>query len=111
MIRLKYKGANAMKDNNVLTKKDNILSTLTNMIADVYGRVSTINMEEKHENQKFVDLVNQAHNEWRSAEQFFESVTDSDLIDHAIYKVEAARSRYIYLLKKAKEEGIKGNFH
>ena len=100
-----------MKDNSVVTKKEQILNSLTSLLADVYGKVSAINVEEKDENQEFVDLVNKAHNEWRSAEQFFENVTDPDLIDHAIYKVEAAKSRYRYLLRKAKEEGIRGNFH
>ncbi|KAB3532232.1 DUF2508 family protein [Alkaliphilus serpentinus] len=65
--------------------------------------------EEVDENQAFVDIIRIAHDEWKSAEVFFENVTEPDLIDHAIYKMEAAKSRYIYLLKKAKEEGIKVN--
>lgn len=111
MIRLKVLGGNAMKDNNVITKKENLLNTLSSILSDVYGRVSSINAEEKDENQEFINLVDKAHSEWRAAEQFFENVSDPDLIDHAIYKMEAAKSRYRYLLKKAKEEGIKGNFN
>ncbi len=100
-----------MKDNNTVTRKSQLLNTLSNLLEDVYSKVSTINTEGKNENKAFIDLVDKAHNEWKSAEQFFENVTDPDLIDHAIYKVEAAKSRYTYLLKKAKEEGIRGNFH
>ncbi len=100
-----------MKENNTATRKSYLLNTLTGLLADVYGKVSTISTEEKDSNKAFIDLVDKAHNEWKSAELFFENVTDPDLIDHAIYKVEAAKSRYTYLLKKAKEEGIRGNFH
>lgn len=99
-----------MKNNNITTKKEELINSLSFILSDVYERVSSINTEEKDENKEFVNLVNNAQHEWRTAEQFFENVSDPDLIDYAIYKVEAAKSRYRYLLKKAKEEGIKGNF-
>ncbi len=44
-----------------------------------------------------------AHKEWRDKENFFEAVTDPDLIDYAIYDIEASKLKYIYLLKKMKE--------
>ena len=35
-------------------------------------------------------------------ENFFNNVNDPDLVDYAIYDVEAARRKYQYLLKKAR---------
>ena len=54
-------------------------------------------------------LVEQARREWQNAKDKFDQISDPDLIDHAIYNLEAAERRYIYLLKKAKEEGINLN--
>ncbi|NMD42185.1 MAG: DUF2508 family protein [Firmicutes bacterium] len=50
-------------------------------------------------------MVETARLEWRSARNRFNQISDPDLIDHAIYDLEAAERRYIYLLKKAREEG------
>jgi hypothetical protein len=38
---------------------------------------------------------------------YLDSVTDPDLVDHAIYSMEAAEKKYIYLLKQAKKDGLK----
>ncbi len=53
----------------------------------------------------YFSQVEQARLEWQGARARFDQISDPDLIDHAIYNIEAAERRYIYLLKKAKEEG------
>ena len=62
---------------------------------------------EISEDEKFLEQLNQAHEEWQNAELYFQSVTEPDLIDYAIYKMEASRTKYFYLLKQAREMGIK----
>ncbi len=57
--------------------------------------------------QGFYDAVNQARIEWQNARQLFNDVSDPDLVDYAIYREEAARRRYMYLLKQAKLEAAK----
>lgn len=47
--------------------------------------------------------IRQAHAAWQAAENYFDNVSDPDLIDYAIYDVAAARKKYMYMLKKAKE--------
>ncbi|WP_018248329.1 DUF2508 family protein [Orenia marismortui] len=47
--------------------------------------------------------IEEAREEWQEARKYFNSVSDPDLIDHAIYLLEAAESRYSYLVKKKKE--------
>ncbi len=48
--------------------------------------------------------VRQAWEEWQAAVQYFENVSDPDLVDYAIYQVEAARRRYAYMLKHVRPE-------
>ncbi|NLA04583.1 MAG: DUF2508 family protein [Firmicutes bacterium] len=50
-------------------------------------------------------MVEQARQDWQCARERFDQISDPDLIDHAIYDLEAAERRYVYLLKKAREEG------
>ena len=52
------------------------------------------------------NAVTIAHQEWLDSISFFENVVDVDLVDHAIHRVEAAKSKYVYLLKLARENGI-----
>ncbi len=52
------------------------------------------------------DSVEHAREEWLGSRAYFDTVSDPDLVDHAIYMMEAAEKRYIYLLKKAREAGI-----
>ncbi|MDT8903002.1 DUF2508 family protein [Anaeroselena agilis] len=55
------------------------------------------------------DIVEQARREWLAAQHYYNSVSDSDLVDHAVYLMQAAEKKYIYLLKKARSEGITNN--
>ncbi len=47
------------------------------------------------------DEVALALKRWHDAISYFESVRDPELIDFAIYDMEAARRRYMFLLKRA----------
>lgn len=49
--------------------------------------------------------VKRALEEWQAAQNYFENVSDPDLIDFAIYDLEAAKRRYMYMLKKVRMEG------
>ncbi|MBS4537943.1 DUF2508 family protein [Clostridium sp. D2Q-11] len=61
-----------------------------------------INNEMSHEEE--MDNLKQAHKEWRQAELYFQNVTDTELIDHAIYNMEAAKKKYFYLLNQVREK-------
>jgi len=62
--------------------------------------------EEVEKVPSLVELVNKAKEEWLDALDFFEEVTDPDLIDHAIYRIESAEKKYTYLLKLANAEKV-----
>lgn len=59
------------------------------------------------EKQKLLNEINRAKLEVKTAEYFFQFVSDPELVDVAIYELEAKKSRYRYLIKVAKEKGIK----
>ncbi|SHK60144.1 YaaL family protein [Paramaledivibacter caminithermalis] len=86
-------------------EENKFLNSLTNIYEKfVYGEV-------KSEDEQILENLRMAHEDWKNAEKFFENVTDPDLIDHAIYRIEAAKTRYTYLLKLAKEMNIHEDFH
>lgn len=52
--------------------------------------------------------VEMAHEEWLAAKKYFESVSEPDLVEHAVHVLLAAEKRYEFLLREAKNEGISG---
>lgn len=63
--------------------------------------------KELTEEEEIVNKLREAFEEWKKKEIYFESVTEPDLIDHAIYEIEASKIKYIYFLKKAKKKDIR----
>lgn len=59
--------------------------------------------DKNNEMEEMLDNLRNAHNEWKEKEKFFQEVTDPDLVDIAIYEMEASKIKYVYLLKKLKE--------
>lgn len=54
--------------------------------------------------EEMLKLVAEAFKQWKERESIFQNATDPDLVDYSIYQMEAARLKYIYLLKKFREE-------
>lgn len=48
--------------------------------------------------------VKRAYTELKAAENYFDNVDDPDLIDFAVFDLEAAKKKYAYMLKKARKE-------
>ncbi len=61
---------------------------------------------QSEENVAYLQLVRTAKEEWQTAQNYFENVSDPELVDFAIYKLEATRRRYMYLLKQARIQGL-----
>lgn len=59
------------------------------------------------EKQKLISEIRRAQIDVETAEHFFQFVSDHELVDIAIYELEAKKSKYRYLLRMAKEKGIK----
>ncbi len=52
----------------------------------------------------YYQSVKQAWQEWQDAKQRFNQVSDPGMVDYAVYALQAAERRYVYLLQKAKQE-------
>ncbi|MDD4600709.1 hypothetical protein SDC9_15153 [bioreactor metagenome] len=55
---------------------------------------------------KLPDVVEQARQEWFAAQSYYNTVTDHDLVDHAVYLMQATEKKYMYLLKQARQSGV-----
>jgi len=51
-------------------------------------------------------VVEEARQEWMDAQYYYNTVSDQDLIDHAVYLMQAAEKKYMYLLKQARQAGV-----
>lgn len=58
---------------------------------------------ERNKKQTEIQQINQALLDWKMAVDYFEQVSDPDMVDYAIYSINAAKSRYDYLIKKQRE--------
>jgi hypothetical protein len=77
------------------------------MWQDLIGRAAELLKKDDDKSSELLDSVENARKQWLSTKVYFDNVTDPDLIDHAIYTMTAAERRYIYLLRAAKEQGLK----
>ncbi len=59
------------------------------------------------ERKKIINDIERAYLDVVTAESFFQMVSEPELVDVAIYDLEAKKSRYAYLIRLAKEKGIK----
>lgn len=65
--------------------------------------------EKKREQGKNRGYTPGAMEQWQEAERYFKSVSDTDLVDYAVFEMEAARRKYMLLLKRyAEERQIRG---
>lgn len=48
------------------------------------------------------EYLHRARREWQKTKNYFDNVSDPELVDHAAYLMRAAESKYMYLLKKYK---------
>lgn len=100
-----------MEEKEITRKKERGFGSFVSALGDLYNRISQTKARETDEDKELAQCVFKAYEEWQSAENFFHSISDPDLIDHAIYKLEASKARYVYLLKQAKAEGIRIDPH
>ena len=75
LTRVKNRFRPYLEDKNVIKKKDSTIS----------------------------DEVREAHEQWIDAKNYFDNVSEPELIDYATYRIEAARAKYMYLLNQLKK--------
>lgn len=60
-----------------------------------------------NESQDLIESINNAKNEWICANTNFEYADDEETVDYYTYKIKACEIKYEYLIRKAKEKGIR----
>lgn len=63
-----------------------------------------LGLREKKGEQGKTEDIRRAMEQWQEAERYFKSVSDTDLVDYAVFEMEAARRKYMLLLKRYAEE-------
>jgi hypothetical protein len=66
-----------------------------------------IKYTEQQEN--LIKAIEESREELERARQYFELVSDPQLVDYAIYMEQAAKVKFTYLLSEAKKNGITVN--
>ncbi|AVQ40472.1 DUF2508 domain-containing protein [Clostridium botulinum] len=61
----------------------------------------------QNEKKLLLESIDSVVSEINNIRRLFENASDPKLIDYAIYMEEALKAKYIYLLKEAKDKGIK----
>lgn len=79
---------------------------ITGLWNGLTGRNKGVQRRHEDPSSPLNDLQTQieaAHREWQAAQQHFQMVHEPELVDHAIYQIEAAQRRYMYLLRQLRE--------
>lgn len=84
----------------------NVKARMHDALHKVFSRLVDSDIPENAELPALPDLVEQARQEYLNAQYYYDTVTDEDLIDHAVYLMHAAEKKYMYLLKQARAQGI-----
>lgn len=58
----------------------------------------------KDERAQLIEDIQRAKQKWMDNQKIFGEITEAELIDFAIYELKASKIRYIYLLKKLKND-------
>jgi len=74
------------------TQKNKVTGRGPKKILDAIRRTPKDQLDE-------IALINDALMEWRAAVDYFQQVTDPMMIDHAIFRINAAKCRYEYLVR------------
>ncbi|MGI6727378.1 MAG: DUF2508 family protein [Anaerovoracaceae bacterium] len=59
--------------------------------------------EEQTEKERLFSEIREAETAWKLAENRFNEATDPDLINFTAYDILAAKTKYEYLIKRAKQ--------
>lgn len=83
-----------------------MLDKITNILIKIKNYFENEQPIISEQSKSIMELVEEAKREWLAAKEYFENVSDPDLIDYAIHSIEATEKRYNYLLKKVKQMNL-----
>ena len=99
---------NTSKNSEIKIHKDNAILKMLKVFS-VKDKTNVSRVQGIDETTELLDSIKNARMDWISATINFDYANDQDVVDYYAYKIKACQVRYNYLLKKAKERGIKVN--
>lgn len=84
--------------------------SLTGLLSNLSASPATVDPDQEERNA-ITQAIEKAHREWLAARIYFETVSDPKLVDHAIFVIEAAEKKYMYLMRQARENGYTAQYH
>ncbi|OPZ89037.1 MAG: hypothetical protein BWY74_02898 [Firmicutes bacterium ADurb.Bin419] len=96
---------NIQRDQKSKFQKNSIYQKILNALN--IRETNEIEKNEYTDIQNLIESITIAKNEWTKANDDFNYAVDGDMIDYHTYKIKACQARYEYLIKVAKEKGIK----
>src|SRR5690606_5196737 len=107
-VKYLYKGVYAMNSNEAYLKPQVNGSNFLKKLARWRSSLAEAeNSGIERDNDSLLESIQQARQEWLVAVSNFDQAENEDMIDYYIYRMKACQVRYNYLLKKAKEMGLK----
>lgn len=100
MLRLRWKKAFETPLNAILGKIQAVFRAM--FVRDGYFR----DVEPFHSELSNYEAAQIAKQEWLWALAYFHEVSEPGLVDYAVYSLQAAERKYMYLLEKAREEYV-----
>lgn len=73
-------------------------------------KIESFSYNESGDFRELIESIKSAQRDWICANANFNDTSDQDIIDYYTYMIKAYQVRYEYLIKKAKEKGIKGGY-
>ncbi len=95
-----------MEGNQLKEMIQSVIASVADRVRSLQNRNGSESAEEETDLDRLADLsrqVDEARREWLSAKAYFETVSDPELVDHAIHLVVATEKKYVYLLRQAKK--------
>jgi len=97
-----------MKNNLLEQDKGSIISRLTKIF--MIKEKTVFQNIKNDEYNELIESIKNARRDWICASSNFNHANDKETVDYYTYMMKACQIRYEYLIKKAKENQIKG-FH
>lgn len=86
-------------------QRSNVFQWVLNML-NIIER-NELAKNESNDTKNLIESITNAKKEWIRANNDFEYAVDEDMIDYHTYIIKAYQARYEYLIKIAKEKGIR----
>jgi len=93
------------KNEGLKEHKKSIFKKVFHLISSI--KKSELANSEISDTKKLIDSITKAKREWTKAYNDFNHAVDNDMIDYHAYKIKAYQAKYEYLIRIAKEKGIK----